>query len=122
MAFQVVISGVFVLLVATAVRRRPGAMDRIFGPGYRRTEVLVAFAAQLLPLPNGVARLYEQVAGNSSETPDRFMHLGMVLLVVALAMTLAAWSRQSASPGSARWPRSVTSGGALALFLFVTMD
>jgi len=97
LAFQVAISGVFLLLMATAVRRKPGAMDRIFGAGYRRIEVLVAFAAQLLPLCNGVARLYEQVAGNSSENPDRFIHLGLVLLVVALAMMLGAWSRQSAA-------------------------
>ena len=107
MAFQFVISGVFLLLVLTAVRRRPGAVDRIVGPGYRRTEVRAAFAAQLLPLPNGIARLYEQVTStSSSDTLDRSMHLGLVLLVVALAMTLAAWSRQPGARGSAGWPRS----------------
>jgi hypothetical protein len=102
MAFQFVISGVSLLFAFTAVGRRPGAMDRLFGPGYRGTEVRAAFAAQLLPLPNGIARLYEQVAGTSSDNLDRFMHLGLVLLVVALAMTLAAWSRQPGTPGSAR--------------------
>ena len=107
MAFQFVISGVFLLLVLTAVRRPPGAVDRIFGAGYRRTEVRAAFAAQLLPLPNGIARLYEQVAStSSSDTLDRLMHLGLVLLVVTLAMTLAAWSRQPGAPASTRWPRS----------------
>lgn len=100
MAFQFVISGVFLLFVLSAVRRRPGVMDRIFGPGYRRTEVRAAFAAQLLPLPNGIARLYEQVASASSDSLDRAMHLGLVLLVVALAMALAAWSRQPGAPGS----------------------
>jgi len=121
MAFQFVISGVFLLFVLTAVRRRPGAMDRIFGPGYRRTEVRAAFAAQLLPLPNGIARLYEQVASTSSDNLDRFMHLGLVLLVVALAMTLAAWARQPAAPGSAHWRRSATSAGVLAFVLSMTM-
>jgi small-conductance mechanosensitive channel len=48
MAFQFVISGVFLLFVLTAVRRRPGVMDRIFGPGYRHTEVRASFAAQLI--------------------------------------------------------------------------
>lgn len=106
MAFQFVVSSVFVLLVLTAVRRPPGAVDRIFGAGYRRTEVRAAFAAQLLPLPNGIARLYEQVAStSSSNTLDRLMHLGLVLLVVTLAMTLAAWSRQPGAPASTRWPR-----------------
>lgn len=120
MAFQVVISGVFLLLMATAVRRRPGAIDRIFGPGYRRSEVLVAFAAQLLPLSNGVARLYEHVVGHSSENVDRFMHLGLVLLVVALAMMLAAWSRPARTSRSTLWRRSM-SAGALAFAVFVTM-
>ncbi|HZL95530.1 MAG TPA: hypothetical protein VFB99_17875 [Vicinamibacterales bacterium] len=121
MAFQFVISGVFLLFIVTAVQRRPGAMDRIFGLGYRRSEVRSAFAAQLLPLPNGIARLYEQVASTSSDSLDRFMHLGLVLLVVALAMTLAAFSRQPGAPGSARWPRSATSTGALAFVLSMTM-
>lgn len=107
MPFQFVVSGVFLFFVVTAVRRRPEAMDRILGPSYRRTEVRAAFAAQLLPLPNGINRLYEQVASTStSDTLDRLMHLGLVLLVVTLAMMLAAWSRQPGSPGSTRWPRS----------------
>jgi len=120
MAFQVVISGVFLLLMVTAVHRRPGAMDRIFGPGYRRTEVLVACVAQLLPLPNGVTSLYGQVAGNSSSTVDRFMHLGLVLFVVALAMLLGAWSRLSGTSRSRLWRRSV-SASALVLAMFTTM-
>ena len=107
MAFQFVVSGVFLLFAVTAVRRRAAALDRILGPGYRRTEVRAAFAAQLLPLPNGISRLYEQVAStSSSNTLDRLMHLGLVLLVVTLAMTLAAWSRQPGAPASTRWPRS----------------
>jgi hypothetical protein len=104
MVFQFAVSGLFLLCMMTAVRRRPGTMDRVFGPGYRRLEARIAFAAQLLPLPNGIARLYEYVASGSSDNLDRFVHVGVVLLVVALAMTLAAWSRQSGALGPARWP------------------
>ena len=121
MAFQFVISGAFLLLLLTAVRRRPGAMDRIFGPGYRRTEVRAAFAAQLLPLPNGIARLSEQVGSARSVDLDRFVHLGLVLLVVALAATLAGWSRRPGVRGWARWPRSAASAGALAFVVSMTM-
>jgi hypothetical protein len=96
-------------------------MDHIFGPGYRGTEVRAALAAQLLPLPSGIARLYEQIAGTSSDNLDRFMHFWLVLLVVALAMTLVAWSRQPGAPEPARWPRSATSAGALAFVLSLTM-
>ena len=46
------------------------------------------------------------------------MHLGLGLLVVVIAMMLAAWSRQ---PGSARWPRSATSAGALVFVLSMTI-
>ena len=96
-------------------------MDRILGPGYRRTEVRGAFAVQLLPLLNGVARLYEQVAGTSPEHVDRFLHLGSVLFVVALLMAIAAWSRKPGASGPARWPRSATSAGALAFVALVTI-
>ena len=89
MAFHFAISGVFLLFMMSAVRRRPGTMDRIFGPSYRRTEVRIAFAVQLLPLLNGGGRLYEQVTGSSPAHVDRFLHLGLVLFVLALVMAVA---------------------------------
>ena len=121
MAFQFVVSGVLLLFVLNAVHRRPGAMDRIFGPGNRRTEVRASFAAQLLPLPNGLARLYEQVAATTLVDLDRFMHLGIVLLVVVLAITHVRWSRHPGAQRSARSPRSVRSATALAFVLSTTV-
>lgn len=120
-AFQFAISGAFLLFMMSAVRRKPGTMDRIFGTHYRRTEVRIAFAVQLLPLLNGGARLHEQVAGDSLGHVDRFLHLGVVLVVVALVMALAVWFRQSGEPASARWPRSATSAGVLAFAAFMSM-
>jgi hypothetical protein len=95
-------------------------MDRIFGPGYRQMEVRVAFMAQLLPLLNGVARLYEQVTATQPENVDRLLHLGLVLLVVALVVTVAAWPRKPGD-GRARLRRSATSTGALAFAALMTM-
>jgi hypothetical protein len=92
LAFQLAISAVFACFVVYAVRRRPAAMDRIFGSGYRRTEVRVAYVMQLLPLVNGAARLYEHVAAVPIDSLDRLLHLGVVLLVVALAIAHAAGS------------------------------
>jgi hypothetical protein len=110
--FQFAISGICAWLVVYAVQRRPGARDRIFGPAYRRTEVRAAFGAQLLPLMNGVARLYEQVTGTSSEDLDRLLHLGLVLLITVVIATIASRFRTAdQSPGRPRWPRSATLAG-----------
>ncbi len=116
LAFQFVISGIFLLLALEAVRRRPNALDRIFGPRYRRMEVRWAFATQLLPLMNGAARLYEQTAGPTSGDLDRAMHLGVVLLVLVMAggLGLVSSGRRgeagSSSPGRQRpqWPDGVS--------------
>ena len=114
MAFQFVISAIFLVFVVGAVWRRPGVLDRIYGPRYRQTEVRVAFAAQLLPLLNGGARLYEHVAGAPLDDVDRVLHLALVLFVLALTVALAVWFR---SPGE-RWPgwwsRSATRAAARA--------
>ena len=101
LAFQFAIAGVYLLVVVVSVRRRPAAMDRIFGPRYRQAEVRAAFGAQLLPFPNGIARLYEHAGGASPEQVDRFMHLALVLLVVTVVTILVAWSRRPPSTGSA---------------------
>jgi hypothetical protein len=94
MAFQFAISGAFLLFMMSAVRRRPGTMDRIFGASYRRSEVRIAFAFQLLPLLNGGARLYEQVAGDAPAHIERLLHLGVAGFVVALVVALAVWFRR----------------------------
>jgi hypothetical protein len=107
--FQFVISAVFLLVALSAVRRRPAAMDRIFGPGYRRMEVRVTFAAQLLPLMNGAARLYEQVANMPVVNVDRVLHLGFVLMVLTMALLLGHWSRRAAGTSGSWWLPSATS-------------
>jgi hypothetical protein len=112
LAFQFTLSGAAVLLVVNTVRRKPGALDRVLGPAHRRTEVRLAFVAQLLPLFNGTARLYEEVAGTRPEMVDRLSHLGLVLLVTTMAMALGVWSRGHGG-GRAPWPRGATSTGAL---------
>jgi hypothetical protein len=121
--FQIAISVVLLLVVIGAVRRRPGTIDRIFGPAYRRAEVRIAFAAQLLPLFNGVARLFELVAGSPLQQVDRFLHLGLVLFLAALVMALGLRFRRRADPGAARWRRSaaVQIAGA-GLLAFVAMS
>jgi hypothetical protein len=99
MAFQFAVSGAFLLFMLSAVRRRPGTMDRIFGPTYRQVGARVAFAVQLLPVLNGGALLYQQVSGDSPAHVDRFLHLGLVLFVVGLVMALAVWFRQARGRG-----------------------
>jgi hypothetical protein len=109
-AFQCGISGLLLLCLITAIRRPPATLDRIFGAPYRRTEVRGAFAAQLLPLPNGVVRLYELVVGASSRNLEPVMHLGLVVLVVALIAGLAVWSRYPKKPAGAGVPHSNGAG------------
>ena len=113
MAFQFAVSAVFLSIVARAVRRRPAAVDRIFGPRYRQTEVRLAFAAQLLPLMNGTARLYEQVADARLHDIDRVLHLGLVLAVVAMVIMLAIRFRKTDEFRRTRWPGAPASAGVL---------
>jgi hypothetical protein len=117
LGFQVVVAGAFLIALLGAVRRRPGAMDHLFGPAYRRTEVRLALAAQLLPLVNGVARLYEQVGNGTPALVDRIAHLGLVSGVVAQAVLVVMWSRQNDDRGSASSPRAVGSLGTLGVIV-----
>jgi uncharacterized membrane protein len=113
LVFQFAIAAMFLSFALFAVRRRPGQMDRIFGPGYRRTEVRVAFAAQLLPLMNGLTRLYEQVAGTPVDHVDRVLHLALVLAVLGVAILVGSWSRQTGRSSKASWMPPAKSAGAL---------
>jgi hypothetical protein len=112
LAFQFALSGLAVLLVVGTVRRKPGAMDHASGTAARRTEVRLAFVAQLLPLFNGAARLYEEVAGTRPEMVDRVSHLGLVLFVTVMAMAFGLWTR---GHGVARapWAHGATSTGSI---------
>jgi hypothetical protein len=119
LAFQVAISAVFLWIVASAVRRRPVAVDRIFGPRYRQTEVRLAFAAQLLPLMNGTARLYEQAADTPLPQIDRILHLGLVLFVVAMVIMLAVRFQKNHASGQTRWPGAPASAGVVAVVALI---
>jgi hypothetical protein len=120
LVFQCVVSAVSMLFVMGAVRRRPGTMDRIFGPGYRWAEVRIALAAQLLPLVNGVARLYEQIIGTPLQQIDRFLHLGLALFIVAFVIALAVWLRQPGDQRPARRSRPAASVGVVILVWLIT--
>ena len=95
LAFQFAISAIFLLIAHGTVTRRPNATDRIFGPGYRRTEARVAFVAQLIPLLNGTARLYEEVSGGIPDEVNRMLHLAVVTIVVMLFVRYALLSRRT---------------------------
>ena len=84
LGFQFAVSGVLFLIARMIVMRRPGAVDRIFGPGYRRSEARMALVAQLTPLINGAARLYEEFAGTVPADVNRALHLAIVMVVVLL--------------------------------------
>jgi hypothetical protein len=119
LAFQFVISGIMFLVAMNTIRRRPTAMDRILGDAYRRTEVRVAFAIQLVPLMNGIARLYEQTGNVSPGDVDRALHLALVALVVVLATaSVARWRPTRHAPGGPS--TSVTSAWGLIATLFIT--
>lgn len=94
LVFQYAVSGFLLLMAITAVRRKPGAVDFVFGSGYRRTEVRMAMACQFAPLLNGAARLYEQMGGATPESLDRVSHLGLAVFVTALAAAVVMWLRQ----------------------------
>jgi hypothetical protein len=56
-----VLSAVFYLATKATVGRRPGVLDRVIGPPYRRREVRYVFAMQVTPPLIGALRLYEEV-------------------------------------------------------------
>jgi hypothetical protein len=120
--FQFAISGIGAWLVPRTVQRRPGMSDRLFGPRYRRLEVRVVFVAQLLPLANGLARLSEHATGTRSGDLDRFLHLGVVLLVTALIAGSARRLRRTAGPGApSQWPDSATLAGVAGFVALIAM-
>jgi len=113
LAFQFIISAIFLAFVHAAVGRRPSAADRIFGPGLRGFEVRCAFAAQLLPLMNGIARLYEEATGGIPADVNRFLQLGLVALIVLGFVSLVLAHRF-------RWIQGAPSPSARVLVICVT--
>jgi hypothetical protein len=74
---------IFLWFTRVNVNRRPNALDRIFGDGYRRHEVRAAFAFNWLPPITGTLRLLEEL-GNTAFDFGRLSHLGIVLAVLLL--------------------------------------
>jgi hypothetical protein len=58
----IVFSGIFSFFTRVSVNRSPIAMDRIFGPRYRRGEVRHAFALEICTAVMLALRLYQEVA------------------------------------------------------------
>lgn len=76
-----VISGFIWLTTSYSIGRRPNVMDRLFGLGYRRGEVLLTFSCLLLPVVIGSVRLYEEFAGVIAFNINRAIFLGSALYV-----------------------------------------
>jgi len=100
LAFQFAVAGILFLIARVIVMRRPGAVDRIFGPGFRRSEARVALIAQLTPLMNGAARLYEELVGTVPADVNRALHLAIVMVIVLLfaRYLLLSGGRSPSSP------------------------
>lgn len=107
-----VMTPVFLLFPRLSVRRPPQALDRIFGPRFRRTEVRYGVAMNLvLPLV-GAFRLYEELAETVAFDVSRVMHLGLVLCLTAGTLRLARFAKGHAGPDAAG-PWSATSAAIL---------
>jgi hypothetical protein len=71
-----------------SVMRRPGQMDRILGASYRRTEVCLAYAMQLLLVSYGAIAICKLVLDIDAR---RFSQLGTTLFVVG-AIAYFTWT------------------------------
>ena len=81
-----VFSGLLFFITRAGVSRRPNALDRIVGPGYRREEVRLGFTLLINAQIMFGLRLFGEVAGPDAFDADRAMHLGLVVFVIALLL------------------------------------
>jgi hypothetical protein len=98
LAFILLMTPLFLLCPRVSVRRRPQAVDRIFGPAYRRTEVRYGMAMSLVLAVVGALQLYEELAGPVAFDISRVMHLGLVLCVTAGILRLARFAKDPGGP------------------------
>jgi len=96
-----VMTPVFLFVPRLGVRRPPQALDRIFGPAFRRSEVRYALAMNLVLPVTGAFRLYEELADTVAFDLSRIMHLGLVLCVTVGILQLAQFARSQFGPGIA---------------------
>ena len=105
---------VFLFFPRLGVRRPPQALDRIFGPAFRRTEVRYGLAMNLVLPIVGSLRLYEELADAVAFDVSRATHLGLVLCVSAGILRLAQFGKEQTGPDAAeRW--SATSAATVLL-------
>jgi hypothetical protein len=93
-----VMTPVLLLLPRVGVRRPPQALDRIFGPAFRRTEVRYGMAMNLVLPIVGASQLYEELAATTAFDVDRIMHLGVVLCVSLGILRLAQFAGGQTGP------------------------
>ena len=112
---------VFLFFPRLGVRRSPQAVDRIFGPAFRRTEVRWGLAMNLVLPIAGAFRLYEELAGAVAFDFSRAMHLGLVLCVTASILRLTQFGREQTGPDAGkRW--SATSAATVLLAATLLAD
>jgi hypothetical protein len=109
-----VMTPIFLFFPRLSVRRPPQALDRIFGPAFRRTEVRYGLAMNLVLPVDGGFRLYEELAETVAFDVSRAMHLGLVLCVTAGILRLAQFARGQTGPDAAG-PWSATSRATVLL-------
>jgi len=89
----IALSGIFYFFTRLSVNRPPFAMDRIFGPHYRRGEVRYAFALEVC-LPAMFALLiYQEVADVLVVDGDRALNLSLTLLIAIGVLRFALYSK-----------------------------
>ena len=109
-----VMTPVFLFFLRLGVRRPPQALDRIFGPSFRRAEVRYGLAMNLVLAVVGAFRLYEERAETVAFDVGRVLHLGLVLCVIVAIWKLSQSARRKTGPDAAG-PWSATSAAAVLL-------
>ncbi|HEY7192044.1 MAG TPA: hypothetical protein VH436_36100 [Vicinamibacterales bacterium] len=93
-----IMTPIFLVFPRLSVRRPPHALDRIFGPSFRRTEVRYGLAMNLVLPIVGALRLYEELTETVAFDSSRAMHLGVVLCVSAGILRFARFAKGHAGP------------------------
>ena len=93
-AFIVFVTILFAVVAALMPRRRTSYPDRIFGEGYRRTELKVAYILRVTPLIAGAMMLGERVLGLEVD------RIGQLVLTCVISATLIVFLRLRPVQGS----------------------
>lgn len=93
-AFIVFVTILFAALVMLTPRRRPGYPERVFGDGYRRAELKVAYILRLTPLIAGAMMLGEKVFDLEVD------RVGNLILTCVISSILLVFLRLRPMPAS----------------------